>query len=46
MKFLLGGIVASHILLKLFTHWFVEVKCYVQYLPASPSLATHVKVRC
>jgi hypothetical protein len=44
LKFMLGGIVACHVLLKLFSHWFVEVKCYVQYLAALPSQATHVKV--
>jgi len=44
MRYLLGAIVACHVLLKLFAHWFVEVKCYVQYLAAQPSQATHVKV--
>lgn len=44
MKFILGGLVASHVLLKLFSHWFVSVKCFVQYSRAAPQQATHAKV--
>lgn len=42
---MLGGTMAAHILVKLFAHWFVAVKCFVQYTAAQPLQATHVKVR-
>ena len=46
LKWLLYGLIGCQILLKLFTHWLVEVKCVMQYVAVrKASQATHVKVR-
>lgn len=44
MKYVLGGLTILHILAKLFTHWFVELKTLAQYIPVPIHRATHLKV--
>ena len=44
MKYVLGAVLLLHILSKLFTHWFVNLKSRAQYIIVPVDKASHIKV--